>query len=169
MTISPCAMLMTPITPKVMARPIAASSSTEPSDRPYQAFCTIDHSASRCWIAEIALGRGADHGRRRVLRHVGQHRQRFLVAARADGGDGIELLLSVASSLNSRIAARATVRAALASRLVSFFSAVSISRQHRLVMGLEHRLRGLDAFVRVGRGQRQPAERGLDGAAQTGC
>ena len=45
MTISPWAMLMTPITPKVMARPIAASSRTEPSDSPYQAFCTIDHSA----------------------------------------------------------------------------------------------------------------------------
>ena len=36
---SPCAMLMTPITPKVMARPTAASSSTEPSDRPNQTFC----------------------------------------------------------------------------------------------------------------------------------
>ena len=33
-------MLMMPITPKVMARPMAASSRTEPSDSPYQAFCT---------------------------------------------------------------------------------------------------------------------------------
>src|SRR5438093_658227 len=41
MTISPCAMLMTPITPKVMASPIAASRSTEPRERPYQAFCRI--------------------------------------------------------------------------------------------------------------------------------
>ncbi len=48
-------MLMTPITPKVMARPMAASSSTEPSDRPYQAFCTIDHSARLPWIDVIAL------------------------------------------------------------------------------------------------------------------
>ena len=46
MTISPCAMLMTPMTPKVMARPMAASSSTEPSESPYQAFCTVFHSAS---------------------------------------------------------------------------------------------------------------------------
>ena len=38
MTISPCAMLMTPITPNVIARPIAASSSTEPSETPYQTF-----------------------------------------------------------------------------------------------------------------------------------
>ena len=34
MTISPWAMLITPITPKVIASPVAASSSTEPSDRP---------------------------------------------------------------------------------------------------------------------------------------
>ena len=47
-------MLMTPITPKVMASPIAASSSTEPSDRPYQAFCTIDHIARLLWIEAIA-------------------------------------------------------------------------------------------------------------------
>ena len=47
-------MLMTPITPKVMASPIAASSSTEPSDRPYQAFCTIDHIARLLWIEDTA-------------------------------------------------------------------------------------------------------------------
>src|SRR5439155_423786 len=64
MTISPWAMLMTPITPKVMARPIAASSSTEPSDRPYQAFCTADHIARLLWIAEVALA--AEAGRRAI-------------------------------------------------------------------------------------------------------
>jgi len=47
-------MLMTPITPKVMARPIAASSRTEPSDRPYQAFCAADHIERLLWIAAIA-------------------------------------------------------------------------------------------------------------------
>ena len=50
MTISPCAMLMTPITPKVMASPIAASSSTEPSERPYQVFCTAVQIARLFWI-----------------------------------------------------------------------------------------------------------------------
>ena len=38
-------MLMTPITPKVMARPIAASSSTEPSETPYQTFCAAPQTA----------------------------------------------------------------------------------------------------------------------------
>ena len=52
---SPCAMLMTPITPKVMARPMAASSSTEPSEMPYQAFWTPDQIASVFCIAEVAL------------------------------------------------------------------------------------------------------------------
>ena len=37
---SPCAMLITPITPKVMASPTAASSSTDPSDSPNQTFCS---------------------------------------------------------------------------------------------------------------------------------
>ncbi len=37
-TISPCAILITPMTPNVMASPMAASSSTEPSDSPYQTF-----------------------------------------------------------------------------------------------------------------------------------
>src|SRR5437763_767152 len=47
-------MLMTPITPNVMARPIAASSSTEPSESPYQAFCTMFQSARRLSIEVIA-------------------------------------------------------------------------------------------------------------------
>ncbi len=54
MTISPCAMLMTPITPKVMARPMAASSSTEPSDSPYQRFCATFQAASRLSMAVMA-------------------------------------------------------------------------------------------------------------------
>ena len=52
-------MLMTPITPKVMASPIAASSSTEPSDSPYQAFCTVAQTASWFCIAVDRVARGA--------------------------------------------------------------------------------------------------------------
>ena len=48
MTISPCAMLMTPIVPKVMASPMAARSSTEPSEMPYQTFWAICQAASVC-------------------------------------------------------------------------------------------------------------------------
>ena len=42
---SPCAMLITPITPKVMARPTAASSNTDPSESPNQTFCSCAHIA----------------------------------------------------------------------------------------------------------------------------
>ena len=45
---SPCAMLITPITPKVMARPTAASSSTDPSDSPNQTFCSCAPHRLRC-------------------------------------------------------------------------------------------------------------------------
>ena len=47
-------MLMTPMTPKVMARPIAASSRTEPSESPYQTFWTLFHIVRLVWIAPIA-------------------------------------------------------------------------------------------------------------------
>ena len=53
MTISPCAMLITPMVPKVMASPIAASSSTEPSEMPYQTFCAASQAASD-WRTEAA-------------------------------------------------------------------------------------------------------------------
>ena len=55
MTISPWAMLITPMTPKVMARPMAASSRTEPREIPYQAFCTASHRTSRFLIAAIVV------------------------------------------------------------------------------------------------------------------
>ena len=47
-------MLMTPITPKVMASPIAASSSTEPSEMPYHRFCAMLQTARRLSMALMA-------------------------------------------------------------------------------------------------------------------
>jgi hypothetical protein len=43
-------MLMTPMTPKVMARPIAANSRTDDADSPYQRFCATPHKAKRVRI-----------------------------------------------------------------------------------------------------------------------
>ena len=51
-------MLMMPITPKVMARPIAASSSTEPSETPYQQFCSACQMLSIQWM-ELAAAAAA--------------------------------------------------------------------------------------------------------------
>ncbi len=68
-TISPCAMLMTPITPKVMARPMAASSSTEPSEMPYQTFCAMPQArwvwfseSMAAWMVGLQLGRRGRRG-----------------------------------------------------------------------------------------------------------
>ncbi len=44
---SPWAMLMTPMTPKVIASPMAASTSTEPWLRPNSSVCTMAYSP-RC-------------------------------------------------------------------------------------------------------------------------
>ena len=44
-------MLMTPMTPKVIASPIAARSRTDDAERPYQRFCATLHIARRVWIA----------------------------------------------------------------------------------------------------------------------
>ena len=127
MTISPWAMLMTPITPKVMARPIAASSSTEPSDRPYQAFCTQDHIASLLWIAAIALAAacataGGWSAPRSVNIASASWSPRALTVAMASSFSA-----SVASSLNSTIAARASLKACFASLFFSFCNAASIA------------------------------------------
>ncbi len=85
-------MLMTPITPKVMARPMAASSSTEPSESPYQAFCTVFQIASVVWILPRAAVAAActcgDWFRRQAVEQA----ERVLIAAVADHGDGGDLV-----------------------------------------------------------------------------
>src|ERR1700722_14196903 len=75
-------MLMTPITPKVMARPIAASSRTEPSERPYHVFCSRSHSASELEIDVTAAA--ADHGHRIELVGLAGIRR-----VEDDGGTGL--------------------------------------------------------------------------------
>ena len=120
-------MLMTPMTPKVMARPMAASSSTEPSESPYQAFCTIDHNASLFWIAEVAAAAAcAIIGGCSPLRPVSSASASWSPRARMMAMAS-SFSASVASSLNNRIAARASENASLASLLVSFASAPSIA------------------------------------------
>ena len=47
-------MLMTPMTPKVMARPMAASSRTDDAQRPYQRSCAAPQNISRVWMDESA-------------------------------------------------------------------------------------------------------------------
>ena len=159
-------MLMTPMTPKVMASPIAASSSTEPSDRPYQAFCTIDHIARLLWIEAIALVAARATLGGTSLPQAGQQRHRFLVALRLDDGDGFELfdLGRVRLVEQDR---RAGLGEGRLGGLVGFLGQRAVDDGKRaLLMALEHRLRGRDPLGGIGRQQRQAAERGFHGAAQ---
>ena len=159
-------MLMTPITPKVMARPMAASSSTEPSDRPYQAFCTVDQSASLLWIAAMASAAARATSRRLlagspVSSASASWSPRALMMAMASS-----LSASVASGLNSRIAARASVKACLTPLSVSFSSAASSAGSMASSCDLNTACAASIALGGIGRQQRQAAERGIDGAAQ---
>ena len=85
-------MLMTPMTPKVMARPMAASSSTEPSESPYQRFCT--RVPQRQTVLDLGAGRarGRVHVGRQVGRQPVEQAERILVAAVADDGDRRDLV-----------------------------------------------------------------------------
>jgi len=118
-------------------------------------------------MAEVALAAARADGRRLFSAKAGQQRQRFLIAPRLDGGNGSSFSASVASALNSRMAARASVEGELR-RLVGLLLQRAVDeRQHRLVMGLEDRLRSRDPLGGIGRQQGEAAERRVHGAAQT--
>ena len=118
-------MLMTPITPNVMASPIAASSSTEPSERPYQSVLHRRPDRKLALDRGNRVARGALHGSRRARRQAGQQAERVLVAAGADDADRVSLSASEASSEFRITAARASVSACLTRASVSFASAAS--------------------------------------------
>ena len=85
-------MLMTPMTPKVMARPIAASSSTEPSEMPYQTFWPADQMASELSMPAIAAAGGVLQRAFGGCLERGEQRQRLAVAARREHLDRRELV-----------------------------------------------------------------------------
>ncbi len=160
-------MLMTPMTPKVMARPIAASSSTEPSDRPNQTFWPTPQKPAP--LSMLGDRRAARPRRPRRLRRrrAAQQRERVAVAALGQHGDRREL----ARLLGGRIGDEH--RAARASSITRRTPAPSPRRWPRrarrsppgrgflkIVCG-----RG-EARRRVGRQQRQAAHRRADGAPQ---
>jgi hypothetical protein len=111
-------------------------------------------------------GRGARDRGRLLSGQPGQQRQRFLVAPRLDGGDGFELL-GVGGVFLEQQDRRARFGKGQLGALVGLLLQRAVDhRQHGLVVGLEHRLRGLDSLGGIGRQQGQATQRGLDGAAQ---
>ncbi len=118
-------MLMTPITPNVMASPIAASSKTDPSERPYHAFCTTSQMASWFLIEATAsraarmTATGVSGGRLdRSAKASWSPRSRITATAS-------RLSASLASGMNSRTAARASIKASLTVGSVSLAIAAS--------------------------------------------
>jgi hypothetical protein len=112
----------------------------------------VDHKASVLWIEATA--------------EAGQQRQRFLVAARLDDGDGLKFF-DVGGIGFVKQDGSAGLGKGRPGALVGLFLQRAVDdRKRALVVALEHRLRGRDALGGIGRQQRQAAERGLHGAAQ---
>ena len=125
MTISPWAMLMTPMVPNVIERPMAASRRTEPRDTPYQTFWTAFQSASLLRMPSAALAAAsATSAGVPVGRFVRSARASWLPRAfnvsMAEIFSGAE-----ASALLRRIAARAFSRATFTLPSPSFAMACS--------------------------------------------
>src|SRR5262249_15528563 len=140
-------MLITPITPKVMASPMAASSSTEPSEMPYQAFCTASQTASRFLMAPISSARRDRRGN--VGRQAGQETKGVLVTALADPVDGGELVVFAAfiareDDRGARFGQRALHASILLLRQRRFDG-----RQRVGLPRFEYGLRGLKAHARI--------------------
>ncbi len=110
--------------------------------------------------------RSACNRRRLVSAQPGQQRQRFLIAARLDGGDGFELFEIGGIGLEQQDR-RARLGEGQLGGLVGFLRQRAVDhRQHGLVMGLEHRLCGLDPLGRIGRQQGQAAQCGFNDTPQ---
>ena len=130
----------------------------------------ILHRRPHC---EVALDRsrrigGCARDRRRLLTaQPGQQRERLLIAARLDRGDGFKLFGISGVFLEQQDRGARLAECQLRAFVVFLLQRAVDCRQHGFVVRLENRLGGLDAFGWVQRLQRESTERGLHGAAQT--
>jgi hypothetical protein len=140
---------------------MAANASTEPSESPYQAFCSAPQSARPLCI-EATASLCFLHRRRAVRRHVGQQRDRVLVAATADHADGVNLvgvggIVEVEHDGGARL-----VQRLLDARVGLPGNGLIEGRQCIGVARLEHRLCGFQALVRLAHHQGQGTVRRFD-------
>ena len=112
-------------------------------------------------------GRGLGNARRLIAAaDLGQQRQRFLIAARPDGRDGLELVDLAGIGLEQENGG-ARLGQRLFDAAVGFLGERRVHRrQRRLVMRLEHGFRRRQPRDHVRRQQGQAAQRGVDTAAQ---
>ncbi len=159
-------MLITPMTPNVMASPMAASASTEPSESPYQAFCRALQSASPLCI-EAAASVAAFFTAGELLAGTSASNATASWSPRLPITPMASILsVSDASSRLSTTAARASINACLTRGSVSLTRACSsagnavASRDWNTAWAASSRLSG------VARHQVQGAERRFDHAPQ---
>ena len=167
MIISPCAMLMTPITPKVIASPIAASSSTLPRLMPWNRLAASPVSRRRLSIAASASSAALRNSRIEVGL-VAEFVEQVL-DLRVGGRRRARGWRPAALPCCRRTAATAARLRCIAARISGSCSAASAfsSSARGIGRGMPQRvLRRGAAGRRVGAEQGQAAERRLDRAAQ---
>ncbi len=166
MIISPCAMLMTPITPKVMASPIAASSRTLPRLIPWNKLAARPTSHSRFSID----ARAASAARRNsgsVSGAVRNWSSRFFIC-----GSVVPPRERAAASRSSLLpeTSRAADRlCSMAARIFGILLGGEGLFEQRSLLGRgmpQHLLRSGEPCGRLGAEQGQGAERPFDRAAQ---
>ncbi len=110
--------------------------------------------------------RGGEHVGRQVRRQTVEQRQRILVAAIADDGDGRDLVGRARIRLAENDGGARFVQRFLDAGV--FFSGERLLERRQRAFGarFEHGLRRFKAFVRIGRHQCEAAECGVDDIAQ---
>ena len=158
---------MTPMTPKVIARPIAASSNTEPSERPYQAFCSALQNARLSRILPPAELCGLAHGGRKVSRQAVDEPERVLVAAVADHGNGGDLVLGARLGRIKDGGGAGLVKGFFDARVRLFLERLVDIGQGTRIARLEDRLGGVEAPAGLLGHQSERAECGIEHSAHT--
>ena len=156
-------MLMTPMTPKVMARPIAASRRTDEAESPYQRSCAAPHRASRVWIEERADWRRAPDVRvGRLLQHLVDQALRVAVAARLQRLDRAEAIL-LRTAVGRRDDRSHGEPESVGDARIALLGELGLQRRQRLgVPALEHVPGRREALLGIGVGERQRTDRAFD-------
>ena len=158
-------MLMTPMTPKVIARPIAASSRTDEAEIPYQRFCATPHRARRAWIALRADCSRALHRRiGGLLRNPFDEALRVLVAALFQCRNRRETVLGRCAVAGGEDRGLGELQGRGDAR-VAFLGELGLKRRQRLgVVCSEYVLGRGETLFRIGIGEGQRSHRALNGA-----
>ena len=130
--------------------------------------CVLRHRPHGKAVVDRAdgVGRGARHGRRLIRRQSRQHRQRILIAAGADHRDRIDLVGFAGVGLRQHDRRFRLGKGAPVGLAGFLLQGVFDGGKERLVGSFEDGLCSREARGRIGRQQRQAAERRRNHTAQ---